>query len=681
MNDLKNNPLVNPPKLKNNATPFDVIQNEHFLPAIQEALKVSREEIKKIVESTEKPSFENTIEALEVSSESLDLPTTVFYNLMSSHTNDTLQELAKEIGPLLSEFSNDITLNEALFQKVKTVYDTVDQKKLNQEQKVLLKNTYEDFTRNGALLNEEQKNSLRKIDQELASIAPIFSENVLKATNSYQLEITNADDLKGIPESSIEAAKREAKKFNKENTWIFNLQGPSYTAFMTYAPNRELREQMWQAMASKCYKDDFDNSEVMLKIVRLRFQRAQLLGFKNHADFVLQKRMAKSSDKVMTFLNQLLNKTLPAAQKELEELTAFARDLDALDELKPWDVGYYIEKLKKEKFSFDDEVLRPYFKLENVIDGVFKHAEILYDLSFQPSKDYPVYHKDVQVFEVYNKSTKSFVGLFYADFFPRDSKRSGAWMTNFKEQGLQKGHVERPHIGIVCNFTPSSPTTPSLLTFNEVRTLFHEFGHALHGLLSQCHYKSLSGANVHWDFVELPSQIFENWTLEEESLNLFAKHYQSGENIPQELILKIKEANQFMSGYYSSRQLSFGFLDMAWHAVDPTNFKDVEKVEIEATDRMRLMPKQPNAVMSVSFSHIFAGGYSAGYYSYKWAEVLDADAFELFQEKGIFNTEVSRSFRDNILSRGGSEDPMDLYKKFRGREPDPNALLRREGLL
>lgn len=678
----KNNPLMTLSTLKNRALPFPEIETSHFLPALKEGMTRARKNIQAIKDNQEPPSFENTVEALEKASDDVDLVASVFFNLLSSHTNDEMQKLAQEIGPKLSEFSSDIILDETLFEKVKKVYDQKDSLKLNQEQSQLLEKSYRDFARNGALLSEEDKKTLRDIDQKLSVLSPQFAENVLKATNAFELVITDKEKLKGLPDSAVEAAAHAAQEKGHKDAWLFTLHAPSYMPFMKYADHRETREQLWTAYNSRCYGDKFDNRDVVQQIVSLRAKRAQLLGFKTHADFVLRERMAESPDKVHSFLDKLIKASRPAAEKDVKQVQEFADSLGGPNPLMPWDFGYYSEKLKQQLFEWNEEELRPYFKLENVIDGAFEHARRLYGLNFKASSDYPVYHKDVKVYEVYDEDNNDFVGLFYADFFPRETKKGGAWMTTFYDQGWFKGEIMRPHASIVCNFTMPTPSKPSLLTFGEVQTLFHEFGHALHGLLSKCQYRSLSGTSVYWDFVELPSQVMENWTLEKEGLDLFAKHFETNDPIPEELTQKIKNSSQFLAGYTSLRQLNFSLLDMAWHDLEnPDSISDVGEYETKVTERTNVLPRVPGTFISCAFSHLFSGGYSAGYYSYKWAEVLDADAFEFFKEKGLFNKDVATSFKENILSRGGTEHPMELYKRFRGREPDPDALLRRDGLI
>lgn len=660
--------------------PFSKIKTEHFKPAILDAIEIAREEIDEIANSTDEPNFKNTIEGLEFSGKKLDRVTSIFFNLNSAETNEEIQKIAQEISPLLSEFKNDIILNEKLFKKVKSVFDRKDQLELNSEQKMLLDKKYKAFSRNGANLNEEDKTKLREIDKQLSSLSLKFGENVLAETNKFELHLTNEADLDGLPEHVKEAANEVANSKNKEG-WIFTLEYPSYIPFMKYAKNRALRKTMALAFGAKGFhNDELDNQENVLQIVKLRFGRAKLLGYKSHANFVLEERMAKTPDTVNTFLQELLEKAKPAALKEFTELEKFAMDLEGIDQLQKWDAAYFQEKLKQKLFDLDDEKLKPYFQLNNVIDGVFTVANKLYNLNFTEVKDVDVYHEDVKTYHVTDNNGKE-IALFYADFHPRAGKRDGAWMTVYKSQEKQDGKNVRPHISIVCNFTKPTKNTPSLLTFNEVTTLFHEFGHALHGMLANTTYPSLSGTSVYWDFVELPSQILENWCYEHEALELFARHYETGEIIPQELIDKIKKASNFHEGMATLRQISFGMLDMSYHAIDPSSISDVKAHEDKAFEPTKLYPEVKENCMSTSFSHIFQGGYSSGYYSYKWAEVLDADAFEYFKEKGIFNPEVAKKFQETVLSLGGTEEPMNLYKRFRGKEPKPDALLKRAGLI
>ncbi|MBO2543132.1 M3 family metallopeptidase [Salegentibacter sp. BDJ18] len=672
----QNNPLLQ----EFDHAPFSKIENKHFKPAIIKAIEMAREEINAIATNADEATFPYTIETLEFSGEKLDRVTSIFFNLNSAETNEDIQQIAQEVSPLLSEFRNDIILNKALFEKVKSVYNKKDQLDLNTEQKTLLDRKYKAFSRNGANLPIEKQNELRDIDKKLSKSSLDFGQNVLAETNKFELHLTDENDLKGLPESFNEEAAQAAASKEKEG-WIFTLEYPSYLPFMKYAENRELRKKMALAFGSKGFHgDELDNQENVLQIAKLRYQRAQLLGYKTHAHFVLEERMAETPEKVNSFLEEILEKAKPAAEREFKELENFAKDLDGIDQLQKWDAAFYSEKLKQKLFNLDDEKLKPYFKLENVIDGVFTVAQKLYGLSFKEVFDVDKYHEDVKTYQVLDENNKE-MALFYADFHPRPGKRDGAWMTGYKSQYKKDGEEERPHISIVCNFTKPSKKQPSLLTFNEVTTLFHEFGHALHGMLGDTEYPSLSGANVYWDFVELPSQLLENWCYEEEALQLFAKHYETGEVIPMELIQKIKESANFQEGMATVRQLSFGMLDLSWHGVDPSAITDVKANEDNAFERTKLFPNVAENCMSTAFSHIFQGGYSAGYYSYKWAEVLDADTFEYFQQNGIFSREVANKFKTNILSQGGTDHPMTLYKKFRGKEPKPDALLKRAGLI
>ncbi|PKV65896.1 peptidyl-dipeptidase Dcp [Polaribacter sp. Hel1_33_96] len=660
--------------------PFSKISNSHFQPAIKKAIEIAKAEIDEIINNSEKPSFENTTVTLDFTGEKLNRITSIFFNLNSAETNDEIQKIAQEVSPRLTAFGNDITLNEDLFKRVKAVFDQKETLGLTAEQAMLLDKQYKSFARNGANLNEFDKNKLRKIDAQLSTFSLKFGENVLAETNTFEMHLTNEKDLSGLPESAKEAAKEMAKSKEKEG-WIFTLDYPSYIPFLTYADNRELRKKMAIAAGKKAFqKNEFNNEAIVLEIVNLRYQRANLLGYKTHAHFVLEERMAETPEKVIEFSNNLLEKAKPAALKEFKNLENYAKKLDGIDQLQKWDGAYYSEKLKKELFDLDQELLKPYFELENVIGGVFTIASKLYDLKFEEVFNIDTYHKDVKTYNV-TDTNGNFVAVFYADFHPRKGKRNGAWMTSYKSQQIKNGINERPQISIVCNFTKPTETKPSLLTFNEVTTLFHEFGHALHGMLANTTYNSLSGTSVSWDFVELPSQILENWCFEKEALALFAKHFETGEVIPMKYVAKIKESASFHEGMQTLRQLSFGLLDMQWHGQNPSEITSVKEFENEAFTDTKLYPDVIENCMSTAFSHIFQGGYSAGYYSYKWAEVLDADAFEYFLEKGIFHKEVATKFKDNVLSKGGTEKPMELYKRFRGKEPKPNALLKRAGLL
>ncbi len=672
---------MNPLLVPFDTAPFSKIKNEHFKPAFLQAMEDARGEIDAIIVTSEKPTFENTLEALEFSGQQLDRISSVFFNLNSAETNEEIQKIAQETSPLLAEFGNDITLNEELFKRIKSVYEQKDKLALSVEQHTLLDKRYKSFSRNGANLSEDKKKRLREIDAESSKLKLKFGENILAETNKYQKHITNESDLDGLPNGAKEAAAQLAKEKGKDEGWMLTLDYPSYIPFMKYAQSRELRKELSLAFGSKSFKgDELDNQKIVLKIVNLRHERANLLGYQTHAHFVLEERMAETPKKVHSFLNELLEKAKPAAEREFEQLENFAKELDNIDQLQKWDGSYYSEKLKQKLFNLDDEQLKPYFKLENVIDGVFEVAAKLFGLQFEEVYDIDKYHEEVKTYRVYD-TDKNFISVFYADFHPRSGKRGGAWMTSFKPQFRKDGQNVRPHISNVCNFTPSTETKPSLLTFNEVTTLFHEFGHGLHGMLANTTYPSLSGTSVYWDFVELPSQVMENWCYEKEALELFAKHYETGEVIPMELVEKIKESATFQEGMATLRQLSFGLLDMSWHGIDPSGITDVKAHETKAFSGTNLYPETPETCMSTAFAHIFQGGYSSGYYSYKWAEVLDADAFAYFKEEGIFNKEVATKFKEHVLSKGGTEKPMVLYKRFRGAEPKVEALLKRAGLL
>lgn len=671
---------MNPLLTSFDTAPFSKIKNEHFKPALIKAIDDAKAEIDAIVNTKESPTFENTIKALDFTGQQLDRISSVFFNLNSAETNPEIQKIAQEVSPLLSEFSNDITLNVELFKRVKAVYDQIDTLELTTEEQTLLDKKYKSFSRNGANLAENKKNRLREIDTELSKLKLQFGENVLAETNKFEMHITNEEDLAGLPDGEKEAAAQLAKAKNKDG-WLITLDYPSYIPFMKYADNRKLRKELSIAFGSKGFhNDDLDNQKNLIKITNLRHERANLLGYKTHAHYVLEERMAETPEKVYHFLNELLEKAKPAAEREYTQLEDFAKNLDSIDQLEKWDGAYYSEKLKQKLFNLDDEKLKPYFKLENVIAGVFKVAEKLFGLQFEEVFDVDKYHPDVKTYRIYDQD-KNLVSLFYADFHPRSGKRGGAWMTSYKSQYVQNGINVRPHISNVCNFTKPTASKPSLLTFNEVTTLFHEFGHGLHGMLANTVYPGLSGTSVYWDFVELPSQVMENWCYEKEALELFATHYQTGEVIPMELVQKIKDSATFQEGMATLRQISFGLLDMSWHGTDPSKITDVKAQESLAFKDTDLYPECLETCMSTSFSHIFQGGYSSGYYSYKWAEVLDADAFAYFKEKGIFNKEVATKFKEHVLSKGGTEKPMELYKRFRGSEPKIEALLKRAGLL
>lgn len=681
MTDMPN-PFFEKYDTPHGTTPFDKIKTEHYEPAIREGIRRQAAEIDAITGNAEAPTFENTVVAYEQSGELLNRVTTVFGNLRSAETNDELQEIAQKMVPLLSEHSNNISLNEKLFERVKAVYDRKDELSLTREQEKLLEDAYNGFVRHGANLQGEAKEKYRELTRELSTLTLQFSENNLKEVNNYQLVLTDKAQLAGLPESAVEAAAETAKERGVEG-WVFTLQAPSYIPFMTYADDRELRRELYMAYNTKCTHDnEYNNLEIVPKLANLRMCIAQLLGYENYADYTLKERMAETSDAVYKLLNNLLEAYTPAAKKEYEEVQALARkEQRAGFTVMPWDWSYYSNKLKDEKFSINEEMLRPYFELGKVIEGVFGLATRLYGITFKKNPQIPVYHKDVDAYEVFDKDG-TYLAVLYTDFHPREGKRAGAWMTEYKGQWIDPatGENSRPHISVVMNFTKPTENKPALLTHSEVETFLHEFGHALHGIFANSTYESLSGTNVYWDFVELPSQIMENFGIEREFLNTFASHYETGEALPDELIQRMVDASNFNVAYACLRQVSFGLLDMAWYTRATPFEGDVKAYEQEAWARAQILPVVPETCMSTQFSHIFAGGYSAGYYSYKWAEVLDADAFSLFKQKGIFNREVAQSFRDNILSKGGTEHPMVLYKRFRGQEPTIDALLIRNGI-
>ncbi len=674
------NPLLKPFTTPYETAPFSTIKNKHFKAAIESGITSAKKEIDLLVKNTDSPTFKNSIEALEFVGMQMKRVTSIFFNLNSAETNDEIQKIAQEVSPLLSEFANDIRLNQQLFEKIKTVYNQKEKLDLTIEQQTLLSNQYKSFVRNGANLSDTDKEKLRAIDKQSSRLSLQFGENVLAETNAFQLHITDESQLKGLPDGTKEAAQLTAKQKEKDG-WLFTLDYPSYVPFMTYIENRTLREQMAKAFGARSFQgNNYDNQQIVLDIVKLRHQRANLLGYKTHADFVLEERMAENPKNVLSFLNELMIKAKPAALREFKQLSEFAKK-DGIDILQKWDGAFYAEKLKKELFNFDEEELKPYFKLENVLNGVFTISHKLYNLNFEEVNGIDKYHEDVKTYKV-TDNNGDFISIFYADFFPRKGKRNGAWMTSYKDQWKKDNENSRPHISIVCNFTKPTESKPSLLSFNEVTTLFHEFGHALHGMLANTTYPSLSGTNVHWDFVELPSQILENWCYEKEALDLFAKHYETNEPIPMELVQKIKDASTFLEGIATMRQLSFGLLDMSWHSNEfSEKITSVKKFETKAFSETQLYPDVEENCMSTAFSHIFQGGYSSGYYSYKWAEVLDADAFEYFKEVGVFSKDIAKKFKDNILSKGGIDKPMKLYKLFRGKEPNSDALLKRAGLL
>ena len=670
------NPLLSPFKTPHQSAPFDEIKPEYFIPAIKKNIEESLKALHKITNQKAQPSFDNTINALQNIGELLERNSTILFNLNSAETSEEIQQITQQASPILTKFQNDVRLNQALFERVKKVYENRENENLTSEELTLLKKEYKSFTRNGALLSDDEKHILRKIDAEKAKLSLSFGENVLADTNDYILHIVEENQLKGLPHQVKEIGAEIAKSKNKTG-WIFTLDYPSYVPFMTYIDDRELRRKMSLAFGRIGFREnDRNNSKIILKIIELRKKRAELLGYESHASFILEERMAGTEENVNNFLEDLYQKALPAAKKEWKELVMYAKKNLNLDQIEKWDIAYVTEKLKQEQLNLDEQLLKPYFQLEKVKLGLFEIVGKLYGLSFKKNKNIQVYHNEVEVYEVLN-SDGYFHALLYTDFFPREGKRNGAWMTSYRSQ--KKG--QRPHVSIVCNFSKPTASLPSLLNFQEVKTLFHEFGHALHGILSETTYGALSGTSVHWDFVELPSQIMENWCYENKALKLFAKNYKTNKIIPMKYVNKIKKVAHFQQGLQTLRQLGFAFLDLSYHNKKATEIKDVKKHEKEILDRIKFLGDYPENCTSTAFSHIFQGGYSAGYYSYKWAEVLDADAFELFLEKGVFDLETSKSFKENILSKGGTEHPMTLYKRFRGKAPDPKALLKRAGLI
>jgi peptidyl-dipeptidase Dcp len=673
------NPFFSTYETPHHTYPFDKIKTEHYKPAFLEGIKRQNEEIDKIIKGKKTPNFDNTIVALEHSGKLLNNVSSIFFNLLSTDTNDSLEALSNEMSPILTEHSNNISLNEALFKKIKVVYDEKDKLKLTAEQQMLLQKTYDGFVRNGANLNEADKEKYRQLSKDLSALTLQFGQNVLKETNLFQLNITDKNQLAGLPDDFLEASALLAKD-KKMQGWLFNLTAPSYVPFMKYAENRDLRQKMYMASNTKCMMGgDFDNREIIKKITATRLQIAQLMGYKDYAAYALQETMAENETNVYALLDKLLDAYKPTALKEYQAVQDYASKSGANFQVMPWDWAFYSEKLKHEKFSINDELLRPYFELEKVKQGVFGLATKLYGLQFKKNEKIPVYNKEVEAFDVFDEKGK-FIAVLYTDFHSRETKRSGAWMTEFKGQEKINGKDSRPQISIVMNFTRPTASKPALLTFDEVTTFLHEFGHALHGMLSDVTYESLSGTNVYRDFVELPSQVMENWASEKDFLDGFAVHYQTGEKLPIEYVQKIKASENFNVAYACLRQLSFGYLDMAWHTLKTPYTGDVVQFETNAWAQTQILPKVDGVCMSTAFNHIFSGGYSAGYYSYKWAEVLDADVFSVFKKNGIFDKKTAASFRDNVLSKGGTEHPMILYKRFRGQEPSIDGLLEKNGI-
>lgn len=676
------NPLVKEWNTPFQTPPFNSIKTEHYKPAMLYAIEQAKQEVNAIIVNRARPDFENTIVALERAGGLLNRISGVFFNINECMTSDQLQQIYMEIIPDLTAYGNDVSMNPLLFAKVKEVYDQRDDIALTTEQRMLLEKTYKSFIRSGALLEGAAKEEYRKVSEELSMLTNQYQMNVLAEQNAFFLNITNKKDLAGLPDYVIAAAREEAKA-RKQKGWTFTLQYPSFSPFMQYADNRDLREKMWRASAFEANNNnDKDNKEIARKIANLRLRMAQLLGYSSYAEYALEERMAQNPQTVNKFINDLFEASMPFAEKEMKEVQDYANAHGFVGQIQRWDFSYWSEKLKNDKYAMDPNMFKPYFKLENVKKGVFDLADRLYNIEFRENKQIEKYHPDVTVYEVYDKTDGKFLAVLYMDFFPRESKRSGAWMTAFREQYIdENGNDVRPLIQLVCNFTKPTSKEPSLLTFDEVNTFLHEFGHCLHGIFASGTYQSISGTSVYRDFVELPSQIMENFATEKEFLDMFAVHYKTGEKIPQELIDKLIASQRYLAGYMSVRQLSFGMIDMAWHTITSPYTGDVIAMEKNAIAKTELMPVVENSVMTTSFGHIFAGGYAAGYYGYKWAEVLDADAFAAFKEKGIFNREVSTSFRKNILSQGGKKHPMELYKAFRGHEPTNEALLRRCGFI
>lgn len=672
-----NNPFLKEFDQPFGTIPFNEIETGHFIPALDIAIEEARGEIDSIANNSDSATFENTILAQELAGKKLGRIATAYFHLFGSESDKEFQALAGQISPKLAKFGNDVNLNKELFSRVEYVYEN-EMNSLNEEDARLTELSYKGFVRNGAKLSNEDKDKIRTLDEEMSTLSPQFSNNGLNATNAYEMWL-DEEDLDGLPDMIKEGAKMAAKSKGKEDKWLFTLQFPSYFPFMKFSNRRDLREELMKASVTKCNGGEFDNTHLCKRIAKMKHERAMLLGYDNFADYILEKRMAENQANIFNLLDNLYDACYEPAKNDLEQIKAIAKEIDNIDEIKPWDTVYYGEKLKQKLYDFNEDSLRPYFKSDNVVKGVFDIANKMYGLKFSKLDDVQTWHEDVNVYEVMDEDG-SHVGILYEDLFPRETKRSGAWMNELRSQGMEDGEVLRPHVTFNCNLTKPTESTPSLLTFAEVTTIFHEFGHCLHGLLSNRKYTSVGGTSVFWDFVELPSQIMENWVGEKEALSLFAHHYETGEVIPDDLLEKIKDSKNFMSGTMCLRQLSLGYLDMAWFGED-RNVDNVEEFEWEAVKKTALMEKIPGASISCSLGHIFAGGYSAGYYSYKWAEVLEADAFEKFKEDGIFNRDTANSFRNNILSQGNMKHPMELYKAFRGREPKVEALLKRDGLM
>ncbi|MDD7420147.1 MAG: M3 family metallopeptidase [Prevotellaceae bacterium] len=680
----RKNPFFEPYNTPHDTVPFDRIALDDYEEAFMEGIRRDDEEIEKTVNNPEEPTFENTIVRIDNEKgnhyyDLLDRVSNVFSCMLSAETSDELDELAQKMSPILTKHSNDVRLNKRLFERIKYVYE--HHRELTPEEKMLLDNCYDGFVRSGALLNDEDKERLRTLTEEASMLSLQFSQNLLKENKAFKLHITDKAQLDGLPDTAIEAAAQNAAEENEEG-WIFTLDYPSYSPFMTYSKQRELRRQLYMAKNTECTHDNKENNiEICKRIVNLRREIAQLLGNDTYADYVLKHRMASNTQNVYKLLNDLIDAYKPTAEKEVEEIRELAHKLEGDNfTVEPWDFSYYSHKLQMERYNLDAEMLRPYFELKNVIKGVFGLATTLYGITFKENTDIPVYHPDVKAYEVFDKDG-SYLAVLYADFYPRKGKQGGAWMTEFQGQWIdRKGNNVRPHVSVVMNFTKPTAEKPALLTLGEVETFLHEFGHSLHGMFANTRFESLSGTNVWWDFVELPSQFMENYAVEKDFLCTFAFHYKTGEPIPDELIERIVKSRNFMAAYGCLRQVSFGLLDMAYYTKQTPFTEDIVAFEKKAWEKAMVMPQLKDTCMTVQFSHIMAGGYAAGYYSYKWAEVLDADAFSVFKQNGIFDQKTAQSFRDNILSKGGTEHPMTLYKRFRGQEPTIDALLERNGI-
>ena len=672
------NPLLVESTAPHGAPQFTQITNEHYKPAFEQAVREARADIAAIVGNAQAPTFANTIEALEFSGRRLDRISNIFFNLNEAHTNDTMQALALELSPMLTEFSNDVSLDPKLFARVKAVYDRRESLGLNTEQRRLLEKTYKGFARSGAALSDGDKKIYRELTARLSELSLQFNQNSLAATNAFTLHVTDPAVVGELPDFVREGMAAEAKERGLDG-WVVTLQIPSMVPFMTYSSNRALKEKLWRAYNTRCVGGEFDNSAIVEEIADKRLQLAGLLGYETYADYVLEERMAESSPTVNAFLAELLDRAVEAARRDVETVAGYARAQGFDAELMPWDFGYYSEKLKHERYELSEELTKPYFQLENVRRGMFELANRLYGITLRENPEIPVYHPDVKAYEVFD-ADGSFLAVLYMDFFPRASKRGGAWMTEFRQQGVENGVETRPLISVVYNFTKPTDSLPSLLTFDEVTTMLHEFGHALHVIFAAGTYPSLTGTAVYRDFVELPSQIMENWAYEKEFLDLFAVDYRTGEKMPAELIRRILDAKNYLAAYSHIRQVAYGLCDMAWHSISEPVKMPVVDFEKKAIARAQVLPYVDGQCTSTSFGHIFSGGYAAGYYSYKWAEVLEADAFSLFKEKGIFDRETAASFRENILSKGGSEHPMKLYVRFRGHKPDTQALFDKMGI-